>query len=116
MTLVEVEQLVRKALPKGRQQGIKAYILPRVLSLDELCSAEPWAKFVLAEEVIQRVWIVFIDEEPELPWDHRSRLLLVDDEIAEVLMDLSIHFRPRCYEEMRPLSTWTHGCAEERPR
>lgn len=104
MTLGEVEQLVRKAFPKGRQQGVKAYILPRILSLDELCTAEPWAKFVLAEEVTQRLWIVFIDEEPSLAWDHRGRLILVDDEIAEVLMDLSVHFRPHFYEDMQPLS------------
>jgi hypothetical protein len=102
LTLIEVEQLVRNTLPKGRHQQVKVYILPRMLSLDALCTAEPWAKFVLAEEVAQQLWVAFIDEEPDLAWDHRSRLLLVDDDIAEVLMDLSVHFRPSFYAEMQP--------------
>ena len=103
MTLEEVAQLVKKALPKGRHQGIKTYILPRVLSLDELCTAEPWSRFVLADEVTHRLWVAFIDEDPGKPWDHRSRMILVDDEIAEVLMDLSMHFRPSFLADMHPL-------------
>ena len=103
MTLEEVVRLVKTALPKGRHQGVKLYLLPRVLTLDELCTMEPWSKFVLADEVIHQLWVAFIDEEPGAAWDHRSRLLLVDDEIAEVLLDLSIHFRPSFFTEMRPL-------------
>jgi hypothetical protein len=103
MMLEEVAQLVKKVLPKGRHQGIKTYILPRVLSLDELCAAEPWSRFVLADEVTHRLWVAFIDEDPGKPWDHRSRVILVDDEIAEVLMDLSMHFRPSFLADMRPL-------------
>ena len=103
MTLEEVIQHVKVALPKGRQRGVKTYILPRVLTLDELCAMEPWSKFVLADEVTHRLWVAFIDEEPGTAWDHRSRLILVDDEIAEVLMDLSLHFRPSFFAEMRPL-------------
>ena len=104
MTMLEVIQLVRTALPKGRHQDVTIAVLPHPMSLEELCTAEPWAKFVLAEEVAQRLWVVFVDEEPDMPWDHRSRLLLVDDDIAEVLMDLSVHFRPSFYAEMQPLS------------
>jgi hypothetical protein len=104
MTLEEVTQLVKTALPKGRHQGVKAYILPRVLALDELCALEPWARFVLADEVIHRLWVAFVDEEPGQAWDHRSRLIVVDDEIAEILVDLSIHFCPSFMAEMRPLT------------
>ena len=104
MTLDEVIQLVKVASPKGRQQGVKTYILPRVLSLEELCTAEPWARFVLAEEVTQRLWIAFIDEEPGAAWDHRGRFILVDDDIGEVLMDLSTHFCPRLLGDMHILS------------
>jgi hypothetical protein len=64
MILEEVAQLVKKVLPKGRHQGVKTYILPRVLSLDELCAAEPWSRFVLADEVAHHLWVAFIDEEP----------------------------------------------------
>ncbi len=103
MTLTEVIQLVRAVLPKGRHENVKIYVLPRLMSLEELCNAEPWAQFVLAEEVAQQLWVAFIDEEPEQDWDHRSRLILVDDDIAEVLMDLSVHFRPNCYADMQPL-------------
>jgi hypothetical protein len=103
MTLEEVIRLVKVALPKGRQRGVKTYILPRVLTLDELCAMEPWSRFVLADEVTHRLWVAFIDEEPGTAWDHRSRLILVDDEIAEVLMDLSLHFCPSFFAEMRPL-------------
>ncbi len=104
MTMLEVIQLVRTALPKGRHHDVTIVVLSHPISLEELCTAEPWAKFVLAEEVAQRLWVVFVDEEPDMPWDHRSRLLLVDDDIAEVLMDLSVHFRPSFYAEMQPLS------------
>jgi hypothetical protein len=103
MTLEEVAQLVKTALPKGRSQDVKTYLLPRVLSLDELCAAEPWSRFVLADEVTHRLWVAFVDEEPDKPWDHRSRMLLVDDEIVEVLMDLSLHFRPSFLADMCPL-------------
>ncbi len=104
VTMLEVIQLVRTALPKGRQQDVTIAVLPHPMSLEELCTAEPWAKFVLAEEVAQRLWVAFVDEEPDMPWDHRSRLLLVDDDIAEVLMDLSVHFRPSFYDKMQPLN------------
>ena len=104
MTLTEVVQLVRAVLPRGRQEGVNAYILPRLISFDALCAVEPWAKFVLAEEVAQHLWVAFVDEAPEQGWEHRSRLILIDDEIAEVLMDLSIHFRPTFYHEMQLLS------------
>ncbi len=104
MILTEVVQLVRDVLPRGRHKGIKAYVLPRRLSFDTLCAIEPWARFVLAEEVAQQLWVIFIDEEPEREWEHRSRLILVDDDIAEVLMDLSVHFRPSFFHEMEPLS------------
>jgi hypothetical protein len=103
MTLEEVARLVKAALPKGRHQGVKVYILPRVLSTDELCAAEPWIRFVLAEEVTHRLWVAFVDEEPGVVWDHRSRLILVDDEIAEVLIDLSMHFCPSLFADMQPL-------------
>ena len=103
MILTEVVQLVREALPHGRQEGVNAYVLPRLISFDALCLVEPWAKFVLAEEVAQQLWVAFIDEAPGEAWDHRSRLLLIDDEISEVLMDLSIHFRPSFYDEMKRL-------------
>ena len=103
MTLIEVVQLVRETLPQGRQEDVNAYVLPRLISFDALCLVEPWAKFVLAEEVAQQLWVAFIDEAPGEAWDHRSRLLLVDDEISEVLMDLSIHFRPTFYDEMKLL-------------
>lgn len=104
MTVSEVIQLVRATLSKGRATGVNIYLLPRSLSLEELCVAEPWAKFVLAEEVAQRLWVAFVDEEPGMAWDHRCRLLLVDDDIAEVLMDLSVHFHPSFYDEMEPVS------------
>ena len=104
MILKEVVQLVRTVLPQGRQEGVNAYVLPRLISFDALCAVEPWAKFVLAEEVAQHLWVAFIDEAPEQAGEHRSRLILVDDEIAEVLMDLSIHFRPTFYDEMQLLS------------
>ena len=104
MTLAEVVQLVKAALPRGRYQGINAYVLPRLISFDTLCLVEPWAKFVLAEEVAQQLWVAFIDEEPEKEWDHRGRVILVDDEISEVLMDLSVHFRPTFYDEMERLT------------
>jgi hypothetical protein len=104
VTLTEVVQLVRAALPRGRQEGVNAYVLPRLISFDALCAVEPWAKFVLAEEVAQHLWVAFIDEAPDEGGEHRSRLILVDDEIAEVLMDLSIHFRPTFYNEMQLLS------------
>ena len=104
MTLEEVIGLVRAALPKGRHQGVKAYILPRAVSVEELCTMEPWVRFVLAEEVAQHVWVAFVDEEPGTLWDHRSRFILVDDEIAEVLVDLSIHFQPSCMPDMQVLS------------
>ena len=105
MTLTEVVQLVQAVLPRGRQEGVNAYVLPRSISFDGLCAVEPWAKFVLAEEVAQQLWVVFVDEAPEQAWEHRSRLILVDDEIAEVLMDLSVHFRPTFYDEMQLLSS-----------
>lgn len=104
MTLTEVVQLVRAALTRGRQEGVNAYVLPRLISFEVLCAVEPWAKFVLAEEVAQHLWVAFIDEAPEQAGEHRSRLILIDDEIAEVLMDLSIHFRPTFYDEMELLS------------
>lgn len=97
-------QLVQETLPKGRHHGVKAHVLPRVMSLDELCVAEPWAKFVLAEEVTQQLWVAFVDEEPGVAWDHRGRLIFVDDEIAEVLLDLSVHFCPSFYADMQPLT------------
>lgn len=103
MMLEEVAYLVKTVLPKGRCQDVKAYILPRVLSVDELCAAEPWLRFVLAEEVTHHLWVAFVDEEPGVAWDHRSRLILVDDEIAEVLIDLSMHFCPNCIAAMQPL-------------
>jgi hypothetical protein len=103
MILEEVAHLVKAALPKGRQKGVKTYILPRMLSTDELCAMEPWMRFVLAEEVTHHLWVAFVDEEPGAAWDHRSRLLLVDDEIAEVLIDLSIHFCPGIVADMQPL-------------
>lgn len=104
MTLAEVVQLVKAALPQGRFEGICAYVLPRLISFDALCMVEPWAKFVLAEEVAQQLWVAFIDEEPEQEWDHRGRIILVDDEISEILMDLSVHFPPTFYHEMECLS------------
>lgn len=104
MILEEVIDLVRATLPKGRRQGVKTYILPRVVSVEELCTMDPWVKFVLAEEVAQHLWVAFVDEEPEALWDHRSRFILVDDDIAEVLIDLSIHFRPSCTNDMQVLS------------
>jgi hypothetical protein len=104
MTLEEVIQLVKAILPKGRQQGVRIYILPRLISVDELCAVEPWAKFVLAEEVAQQLWVAFIDEDPGTAWEHRSRVILVDDDIAEVLMDLSVHFCPSFIGEMQVLS------------
>lgn len=104
MTLAEAIQLVKSTLSERRRQGDKTYILPRLISVDELCAVEPWAKFVLAEEVAQQLWVAFIDEEPGSAWDHRSRLILVDDDIAEVLMDLSIHFCPSFFEDMQLLN------------
>ena len=104
MTLAEVVQLVRETLPHGRQHGVDVYLLPCQMAIEALCAAEPWAKFVLAEEVAHQLWVAFIDEDPELTWDHRCRLILVDDEIAEVLMDLSIHFRPSFFQKMQRLS------------
>ena len=105
MTFAEVVELVRETIPKGgRHQGIQAYILPRRIAFDALCTIEPWAKFVLAEEVAHQLWVVFIDEAPEQDEDHRCRLILVDDDIAEVLMDLSIHFQPNMFQDMEPLS------------
>jgi hypothetical protein len=103
MTLEEVAHLVKMALPKGRHHDIQAYILPRMLSTDELCAAEPWIRFVLAEEVTHRLWVAFVDEEPGCAWDHRSRLLLIDDEITEVLIDLSMHFCPSLVVQMQLL-------------
>ncbi len=105
MTFDEVRQLVMSVLPKGRCRGVKAYILPRLMSVDELCVAEPWARFVFADEVVQDVWVVFVDEDPEASEDHRSRLIVVDDEIAEVLMDLSVHFYPSFWPEMQPFNS-----------
>lgn len=105
MTFAEVVELVRETIPKGgRYQGIKAYILPRRIAFEALCMIEPWAKFVLAEEVAHQLWVVFIDEAPEQDGEHRCRLILVDDDIAEVLMDLSIHFQPNMFQDMEPLS------------
>ena len=104
MTLEEVEQLIRESLPLGRCQDIVTYVLPRRISFDALCVVEPWAKFVMAEEVAHQLWVAFIDEAPEEPWDHRCRMILVDDDIAEVLMDLSIHFRPSFFNNMQVLS------------
>ncbi|ETX07529.1 hypothetical protein [Candidatus Entotheonella palauensis] len=105
MTFAEVVKLVQETIPKGgRHQGVKAYILPRRIAFETLCTIEPWAKFVLAEEVAHQLWVVFIDEAPEQAWEHRCRLILVGDEIAEVLMDLSIHFQPNMFREMEPLS------------
>jgi hypothetical protein len=103
MTLEEVAHLVKTALPKGRHHDIQASILPHALSTDELCAAESWIRFVLAEEVTHRLWVAFVDEEPGRAWDHRSRLILVDDEIAEVLIDLSMHFCPSLVAQMQPL-------------
>lgn len=105
MTFAEVVELVQETIPKGgRHRGIQAYILPRCIAFETLCTIEPWAKFVLAEEVAHQLWVVFIDEVPEQEGEHRCRLILVDDEIAEVLMDLSIHFQPNMFQEMEPLS------------
>ncbi len=104
MTFAEVVELVQETIPQGRHQGIKAYILPRRIAFEALCTIEPWAKFVLAEEVAHQLWVLFIDEAPEQDWEHRCRLILVDDEIAEVLMDLSIHFQPNMFQEMEPLA------------
>jgi hypothetical protein len=103
VTLTEVVELVRETLPHGRHHGVAVYVLPCRIAFDTLCAVEPWAKFVLAEEVAHQLWVAFVDEDPEQAWDHRSRLILVDDEIAEVLMDLSIHFRPSFYEKMQLL-------------
>ena len=103
MTLTEVVQLVREVLPKGRHEGVEVYVLPCRLSFEALCAMEPWARFVLAEEVAHQLWVAVVDEAPEQAWDHRSRLILVDDDIAEVLMDLSIHFRPSFYHKMQLL-------------
>lgn len=103
MTLTEVAQLVREALPHGRHRGVEVYLLPCRIAFERLCAVEVWAKFVLAEEVAHQLWVAFVDEAPEQAWDHRSRLILVDDDIAEVLMDLSIHFRPSFYEKMQLL-------------
>ncbi len=105
MTFAEVIKLVQETIPKGgRHQGVKAYILPRRVAFEALCTTEPWAKFVLAEEVAHQLWVVFIDEAPGQDWEHRCRLILVDDEIAEVLMDLSVHFQPNMFQEMESLS------------
>ncbi len=104
MTFAEVVELVQEAIPRGREQGIRAYILPRRIAFEALCTIEPWAKFVLAEEVAHQLWVVFIDEDPEQTSEHRCRLILVDDEIAEVLMDLSIHFKPSMFKDMEPLA------------
>jgi hypothetical protein len=104
VTFEEVVELAQETIPKrGRHQGIKAYILPRRIAFETLCTIEPWAKFVLAEEVAHQLWMVFIDEAPEQDGEHRCRLILVDDDIAEVLMDLSIHFKPNMFQEMTPL-------------
>ena len=105
MTFAEVVELVQETIPQGgRYQGVKAYILPRRIAFEALCAQEPWAKFVLAEEVAHQLWMVFIDEAPEQAEEHRCRLILVDDDIAEVLMDLSVHFQPHLFQEMEPLS------------
>jgi hypothetical protein len=105
VTFAEVVKLVQERIPKGgRHQGIKVYILPRRVAFEALCTIEPWAKFVLAEEVAHQLWIVFIDEAPEQEGEHRCRLILVDDDIAEVLMDLSIHFQPNMFPEMELLN------------
>ena len=105
MTLAEVIELARETIVKGgRHQGVNAYILPRRMAFETLCALEPWAKFVLAEEVAHQLWVVFIDEAPEAAEAHRCRLILVDDDIAEVLMDLSVHFQPYLFQEMEPLS------------
>jgi hypothetical protein len=86
------------------RSGVVLYAhFPRVLSTDELCTAEPWLRFVLAEEVTHHLWVAFVDEEPGAAWDHRSRLILVDDDFAEVLIDLSLHFPPALLAEMHPL-------------
>jgi hypothetical protein len=103
VTLTEVVQLVRETLPRGRHHGVAVYLLPCRLAFETLCAVEPWAKFVLAEEVAHHLWVAFIDEDPERAWDHRSRLILMDDDIAEVLMDLSIHFRPSFFHNMQLL-------------
>ncbi len=105
MTFAEVVELVQDTIPKGgRHQGVKAYILPRRIAFEALCTLEPWAKFVLAEEVAHQLWMVFVDEAPGQDGEHRCRLILVDDEIAEVLMDLSVHFQPNAFQEMESLS------------
>ncbi len=65
MTLTEVVQLVQETLPKGRHHGLEVYLLPCRIALEALCAAEPWAKFVLAEEVAHQLWVAFIDEDPE---------------------------------------------------
>ncbi len=104
MTFAEVVELVQETIPQGgRYQGVKAYILPRRIAFETLCAMEPWAKFVLAEEVAHQLWMAFIDEAPGQDWEHHCRLILVDDEIAEVLMDLSVHFQPNMFQEMEPL-------------
>ena len=82
MTFAEVVELVQETIPQGRHQGIKAYILPHRIAFEALCTIEPWAKFVLAEEVAHQLWVAFIDEAPGQDWEHRCRLILVDDEIA----------------------------------